>query len=133
MSMQQVVEFEFDCVKTQLNEKTVREAANGTGYFDGLMSRQPEGDETIAKFKDHHGRIGFVLYTAVGNVVLFQRHAMDHSVWTSNVHHNLMGVIPNGALSVETVEHLIGACGTNPITMMVDRIIKAAHIRDLAA
>ncbi len=49
--------------------------ANGTGYFDRLAKTEIESESAIVAFKDNHERVGLVIRTAVGNIVLFHRFA----------------------------------------------------------
>lgn len=66
--------------------------ANGTGYYDGLTAVPFEGTY-VRHFIDQADRIGLILPTRAGNLVLFQRFtAGEAGVVVSNCHENLRGI-----------------------------------------
>lgn len=68
------------------------EWANGTGYYDGIVDVQFE-DVGVRHFIDKSDRIGLVLPTRAGNLVMFQRYSAGGSgVVVSNYHQNLRGI-----------------------------------------
>ena len=68
------------------------EWSNGTGYFDGLVDVPFEG-VGIRHFIDKANRVGLILPTKAGNLVMFQRYTNGGSgVVVSNYHQNLRGI-----------------------------------------
>ena len=68
------------------------EWANGTGYYDGLTDIHFEG-VGIRHFIDKANRVGLILPTKAGNLVMFQRYTNGGSgVVVSNYHQNLRGI-----------------------------------------
>ena len=66
--------------------------ANGTGYYDGLTAVPFEGTY-VRHFIDQADRIGLILPTRAGNLVMFQRFtAGDAGVVVANYHENLRGI-----------------------------------------
>lgn len=79
------------------------EWANGTGYFDHAITDRSlfagvPAEERIGlmlTFVDEHGRHGFITYTRLGNVVVFDRYN-NATVVTSNYPKALNGILPQG-------------------------------------
>ena len=66
--------------------------ANGTGYYDGLTAVPFEGTY-VRHFIDQADRIGLILPTKAGNLIMFQRYTDgSNGVVVSNYHDNLRGV-----------------------------------------
>lgn len=113
--------------------ETVTTAENGTGYFDGLMYLKNSFDTSDrARFTDRAGRLGIVLFTDMGNVVIFQRHTNSEEVFVTNVAPAFKNVVPNGALDKEYLEWLLNSVPTNRPTQIVNDIMKAVSIRTRA-
>ena len=119
----------FDMIETTLADDVVQEGENGTGYFDGLTNLDGEGLDR-AKFTDRHGRKGVVLFTTLGNVVIFQRYR-DGDIFVSNVSPAFRSVVMNGAMGKEYLEWMLNSYPVNAAQTIVDTILKAAKVRGL--
>lgn len=65
---------------------------NGTGYYDGAASESFEGTQ-VRHFIDPANRIGLILPTRAGNLVMFQRFtAGEAGVVVANYHESLRGI-----------------------------------------
>lgn len=86
---------------------------NGTGYYDNAVSGEHAPvltpGEMVASLSDNNRKI-IMVGTPLGNVVIFQRYNDNVSVYTCNVSRvlNSVGLIPNGRISDQTMEMLIG-------------------------
>lgn len=79
------------------------EWANGTGYFDGAVNEKFESN-AIVHFIDEANRIGLILPTQVGNLVLFQRYSNGgNGIATFNVAPALRSLV--GAMGLESNLH----------------------------
>ncbi len=66
--------------------------ANGTGYYDHLAGVPFEGTQ-VRHFIDQSDRIGLILPTKAGNLVMFQRYtAGQNGVVVSNCHERIRGI-----------------------------------------
>lgn len=79
------------------------EWANGTGYFDNAVNEKFESN-AIVHFTDETNRIGLILPTPVGNLVLFQRYSNGgNGIATFNVAPALRSLA--GAMGLESNLH----------------------------
>jgi hypothetical protein len=127
INTKEVFESYTNRINNVLDADTVKDSANGTGYLDGLTRLKntfEEGDR--AKFTDEHGRVGVVLFTDFGNVVIFQRYKDNDYVFVSNVAPTFKNVVPCGALNSEFVEWMLNSIPTNRAQAIVDDVMKAA-------
>ena len=68
------------------------EWANGTGYYDGATGVPFEGT-AVRHFIDQADRVGLILPTKAGNLIMFQRFTNgDKGVVVANYHRNLNGI-----------------------------------------
>lgn len=68
------------------------EWGNGTGYFDGA-TEVAFNDTAVRHFIDNADRIGLIIPTRAGNVVMFQRFTGgDKGVVVANTHRKLNGI-----------------------------------------
>ena len=66
--------------------------ANGTGYYDNLTEVSFDSTQ-VRHFIDQADRIGLILPTKAGNLVMFQRYTDgSNGVVVANYHDNLRGV-----------------------------------------
>lgn len=113
-----------------LDLETVTDGANGTGYFDGLTSiDNPFEEGDCAKFTDQYGRVGVVLFTDFGNVVMFQRYKDNDYVFVSNTAPVFKNIIPDGALNSELVEWMLNSFSVNRAQSIIMDVVKAAAVR----
>lgn len=124
------------------------EWANSTGYFDGAVDEVFDGDG-LYHFVDDHDRIGLIIPTAVGNLILFQRYrAGKEGIVTYNSSNALRGitgmVIENNSVSIADISRLVvdwfGSQDTwsvnfthNKLAQAVDQITKRLTLKQKAA
>lgn len=111
-------------VENSLSAEAVHAVESSNGRFDGLLAlRQMEHDDDIYKFTDSKGRVGVVLFSPIGNVVIYQQDVRWGDRFMCDVAGALEDAIPRGLVYPDYIKWMLAVRGPN----RVKRAIATVH------
>lgn len=100
---------------------------NNTGYLDGVTYEMIVEPGKLAKTTDDFGRRVILIGTDVGTCAIFERYTdnndKENIVVVSNVPRSLTSLFPQGSMSTEAFERLLGITTIRNIGVTIQYII----------
>lgn len=117
-------------VEQSLPAEAVSAVESRNGRFDGLLAlRQIEQEDDVCKFTDSKGRVGVVLFSPVGNVVIYQQDVRWGDRFMCDVAGPLEDAIPRGLVYPDYIKWLLAVRGPNRIKRAISTVHTAMSRR----
>lgn len=114
-------------IKFTLSPETVYAVESTNGRFDGLLSVRQIGIEDIAKFTDSKGRVGVVLFTPIGNVVIYQQDVRWGDRFMCDVAPALEDAIPRGLVYPDYIKWILAVRSPNRVRRAISTVHSAVE------